>query len=74
MLGDGRVARKRVIDKEKVALARRMMADRETSAVEVARVLGVSKPTLYRYLREAPASANGSGEPSSGDLGGSDRG
>lgn len=71
--------RRRVMDEKKVALARRMMADRETSAAEVAGALGISKPTLYRYLRasvpgEAPASANGSGEPSVGNLGGSDRG
>lgn len=47
--------RKRALDGKQVALARRMMADRETSAGEVASALGVSKPTLYRYLREAPA-------------------
>lgn len=68
--------RRRVMDDKKVALAQRMMADRETSAAEVAGALGVSKPTLYRYLRanvSGEASANGPGEPSVGNLGGSDR-
>lgn len=42
--------RKPVMDEKKVALARKMMADRETSATEVAEILGVSKATLYRYV------------------------
>jgi len=48
-----------------------MMSDRETSVAQVAGALGVGKPTLYRYLREAPA--NGPGEPSGGNLGDADR-
>lgn len=43
--------RKRALSEKQVALAKRMMTDRETSAGEVASALGISKPTLYRYLR-----------------------
>ncbi len=49
--------RKRALDDRQVAMARRMMADRETSAEEVARAFGVSKPTLYRYLRKEPVTS-----------------
>ena len=47
---DRKGGRKPVMDQKKVALARKMMADRETSATEVAEALGVSKATLYRYV------------------------
>lgn len=49
--------RKRALDDRQVAMARRMMADREASAAEVARAFGVSKPTLYRYLRKEPVTS-----------------
>ena len=47
--------RRRLIDDKQVAMAQRMMSDREAVPAEVAAVFGVSKPTLYRYLREAEA-------------------
>ena len=51
--------RKRALDDRQVEIARRMMSDRDAALAEVARAFGVSKPTLYRYLREAEASGGG---------------
>ena len=51
--------RRRLMDDKQVAMAQRMMADRDAVPAEVARAFGVSKPTLYRYLREAKASGAG---------------
>lgn len=68
--------RRRLMDEKQVAMAQRMMADREAVPAEVAQVFGVSKPTLYRYLREAESSdgeANGSGETSDSSLSSTDR-
>lgn len=45
--------RKRALDDRQVEMARRMMSDRDAVPAEVAAAFGISKPTLYRYLREA---------------------
>lgn len=45
--------RRRLMDDRQVKMARRMMADRDAVPADVAAAFGVSKPTLYRYLREA---------------------
>ena len=39
------------MDGRKVALASKLMRDRETPISEVCEVVGVSRATLYRYLR-----------------------
>ncbi len=41
--------RKPVMDERKIALASRLMRDRETSIAEVCEAVGVSRATLYRY-------------------------
>lgn len=51
--------RRRLMDSRQVEMARRMMADRDAVPAEVAAAFGVSKPTLYRYLRETAASETG---------------
>lgn len=43
----GRPAR---LDEKKLALARRLMADRDTNVAEICRTLNVSRSTLYRAL------------------------
>ena len=44
--------RKRVMDDKKISLAARLMKDRATMPIsEVCRVVGVSRATLYRYLK-----------------------
>jgi AcrR family transcriptional regulator len=40
------------MDDEKVSMARALMADPERSVDGVCRALGVSRTTLYKYLRE----------------------
>lgn len=42
--------RKPVMDRKKLALASRLMKDRETPVSEVCEAVGVSRATLYRYL------------------------
>ena len=41
--------RKPAMDEGKIALAKRLMAERETPVEEICRALGVSRSTLYRY-------------------------
>lgn len=43
--------RKHAMDEKKVALASKLMRDRETPISEVCEVVGVSRATLYRYLK-----------------------
>ena len=43
--------RKRVMDERKVALAARLMRDRDVPVSEVCEAVGVSRATLYRYLK-----------------------
>ena len=53
----GRVGdRKRVMDKKMIRMARTLMADHKTKVKDVCTTLGVSRSTLYRYLKEKPAS------------------
>ena len=42
--------RKRVMDERKVAIAARLMKDRDVPVSEVCGAVGVSRATLYRYL------------------------
>ncbi len=42
--------RKRVLNERKIALASKLMRDRETPIAEVCGAVGVSRATLYRYL------------------------
>lgn len=42
--------RKPVMDRKKIALASKLMRDRETPMSEVCEAVGVSRATLYRYL------------------------
>ena len=49
----GRVGgRPKIMDKGKVKLARTLVADDTRSIGEICEILGVSKATLYRYLKE----------------------
>jgi len=49
----GRVGgRKRVMDEKMIQMARTLMADRKTKVKDVCITLGVSKATLYRYLKK----------------------
>ena len=49
----GRVGgRPRVMDERKLAMARSMLADPDQQVKDVAEVLGVSRATLYRVLKE----------------------
>jgi len=41
-----------MLDDKKVALAKSMMADNSNSISDICDTLGVSKATLYRYLKE----------------------
>jgi DNA invertase Pin-like site-specific DNA recombinase len=43
--------RKPVMDAKKIALASRLLRDRETPIAEVCEAVGVSRATLYRYLK-----------------------
>jgi len=43
--------RKRIMDRKKIALASKLMRDRETPITEVCEAVGVSRATLYRYLK-----------------------
>lgn len=38
------------MDEKKIALASRLMRDRETPVSEVCEAVGVSRATLYRYV------------------------
>jgi transposase-like protein len=40
------------MDEGKLRMARSLMADKRNSVDDVCRTLGVSKSTLYKYLRE----------------------
>ena len=49
----GRVGgRKRIMNRTKIQLARTLMADPKTQIKDVCDTLGVSRATLYRYLKE----------------------
>jgi DNA invertase Pin-like site-specific DNA recombinase len=54
--------RKPVIDDRKIALASKLMHDRETPISEMCSAVGVSRATLYRYLKLKP-----DGSPRGGD-------
>ncbi len=43
--------RKPVMDQKKIALASKLMRNRETSISEVCEAVGVSRATIYRYLK-----------------------
>jgi DNA invertase Pin-like site-specific DNA recombinase len=43
--------RKRVMDQKKVVLASSMLKDRSNSVTDVCEALGISRATLYRYIR-----------------------
>jgi len=43
--------RPRIMDKNKIAMAKTLMADNTNSVKEVCKILGVSRTTLYRYLK-----------------------
>ncbi len=45
-----RGGRKPIMDEKRIALASRLMADREVAISEVCEAVGVSRSTLYRYL------------------------
>jgi DNA invertase Pin-like site-specific DNA recombinase len=49
-----RGGRPAALDAEEIALARRMHADSANSAADICRALGVSRATLYRYLKTKP--------------------
>ena len=42
--------RPKAMDGKKIALAKRLMADRETPISKICAALGVSRSTLYRYV------------------------
>jgi len=49
----GRVGgRPKIMDAGKVKLARTLMADNSRCVREICEILGVSKATLYRYLKD----------------------
>jgi DNA invertase Pin-like site-specific DNA recombinase len=50
------VAPRKVDDAEHIATAKRMKADGHTGK-DIAKYLGVSRATLYRYLDNSPTSA-----------------
>jgi DNA invertase Pin-like site-specific DNA recombinase len=43
--------RKRVMDEKKAALAARLMKDKDTPIAQVCEAVGVSRATLYRYIK-----------------------
>lgn len=43
--------RPRAMDKKKVAMARKLMSDASNSVEDVCKILGISRATLYRYVR-----------------------
>lgn len=47
-----RGGRPAVLDADEIALARRMHADPANTAADICRALGVSRATLYRYLKQ----------------------
>ncbi len=51
---------KRLATNGKVALARRLFADPNHSIPEICSTLGISRSTLYRYVREAKDASNSS--------------
>ncbi|MCH8327630.1 MAG: helix-turn-helix domain-containing protein, partial [Candidatus Marinimicrobia bacterium] len=52
-LARGRIGgRPRVLNKRNLAMAKSMLADPSCSVAEVAKTLGVSKATIYNYLRD----------------------
>ncbi len=46
--------RPRVMDKKKIAMAKALLADRNNTVADVCETLGVSRATLYAYLRMKP--------------------
>ena len=46
--------RPRVIDEQKIAMARVLLADPTSTITEVSKTLGVSRATLYAYLKPLP--------------------
>ncbi len=53
--------RKPTMDERKIALASRLMSDRETPISEVCAAVGVSRSTLYRYLTPTGERRDGGG-------------
>lgn len=51
--------RPKAMDKSKVRMAHSLMADKRNSVNDVCKTLGVSRSTLYKYLREGDSSNNG---------------
>src|SRR5690348_17050021 len=51
---------RRLTTNGKVALARRLFADPHHSIPEICSTLGISRSTLYRYIKEAPSPASDS--------------
>jgi len=56
--------RKPAMDEKKIALASKLMRDRDTPISEVCEAVGVSRATLYRYLKPdgEPWRRTGSGQ------------
>ena len=53
----GRIGgRPRVMDEKKIAMARTLLADPTSTITEVSKTLGVSRATLYAYLKPLPGS------------------
>ena len=52
-----------LMDEKKLALARRMHADPDNSAADIARALGVSRATLYRALKPGQVSPSSTEPP-----------
>jgi len=50
-----RGGRPAALGEKEIALARRMHADPANSGADICRALGVSRATLYRYLKQKPA-------------------
>ena len=44
--------RPRAMDKKKIAMARKLMSDASNSVEDVCKILGISRATLYRYVRK----------------------
>jgi DNA invertase Pin-like site-specific DNA recombinase len=51
---------RRLTTNGKIALARRLFADPHQSIPEICSTLGISRSTLYRYVKEAPSPASDS--------------
>lgn len=45
--------RPRSLDKKKAALAKQLYAEKNMTVAEICQLIGVSRPTLYRYIRSS---------------------